>query len=116
MPPTLASVAALPQLGLRSLTGPIPDKTVMWVAVSELEDPTPFLEGGELLLTTGMRLTPANAAGYVSRHETGSGPRPARVPVRRRRRGRHRRTPQTGGHRWPIGHPDLRRATAVRSG
>jgi len=67
MPPTLASVAALPQLGLRSLTGPIPDKTVVWVAVSELEDPTPFLEGGELLLTTGMRLTPANAAGYVSR-------------------------------------------------
>ncbi|XRQ12513.1 PucR family transcriptional regulator [Actinomadura welshii] len=67
MPPTLASVAALPQLGLRSLTGPLPDTTVVWVAVSELEDPTPFLEGGELLLTTGMRLTPASAAGYVSR-------------------------------------------------
>ncbi|TDB95094.1 PucR family transcriptional regulator [Actinomadura sp. 7K534] len=67
MPPTLASVAALPQLGLRSLTGPLPDTAVVWVAVSELEDPTPFLEGGELLLTTGMRLTPAGAAGYVSR-------------------------------------------------
>ncbi|HEY8480901.1 MAG TPA: PucR family transcriptional regulator [Spirillospora sp.] len=67
MPPTLASVAALPQLGLRSLTGPLPDTPVVWVAVSELEDPTPFLEGGELLLTTGMRLTPSNAAGYVSR-------------------------------------------------
>ncbi|MFG2090509.1 MULTISPECIES: PucR family transcriptional regulator [unclassified Spirillospora] len=67
MPPTLASVAALPQLGLRPLTGPLPDMTVVWVAVSELEDPTPFLEGGELVLTTGMRLTPANAAGYVSR-------------------------------------------------
>ena len=67
MPPTLASVAALPQLGLRSLTGELPDATVMWVAVSELEDPTPFLEGGELLLTTGMRLSPAGAAGYVSR-------------------------------------------------
>ncbi|MGP4024288.1 PucR family transcriptional regulator [Actinomadura sp. 3N407] len=67
MPPTLASVAALPQLGLRPLTGPLPDTTVVWVAVSELEDPTPFLEGGELLLTTGMRLTPASAAGYVSR-------------------------------------------------
>ncbi|TDC81327.1 PucR family transcriptional regulator [Actinomadura sp. 7K507] len=67
MPPTLASVAALPQLGLRSLTGGLPDATVMWVAVSELEDPTPFLEGGELLLTTGMRLSPAGAAGYVSR-------------------------------------------------
>ncbi|TDC52709.1 PucR family transcriptional regulator [Actinomadura sp. KC345] len=67
MPPSLASVAALPQLGLRSLTGELPDATVMWVAVSELEDPTPFLEGGELVLTTGMRLSPANAAGYVSR-------------------------------------------------
>ncbi|RFS83187.1 PucR family transcriptional regulator [Actinomadura spongiicola] len=67
MPPTLASVAALPQLGLRSLTGPPPDAPVVWVAVSELEDPTPFLEGGELVLTTGMRLTGANAARYVSR-------------------------------------------------
>lgn len=67
MPPTLAAVAALPQLGLRSRTGPLPDAPVVWVAVSELEDPTPFLEGGELVLTTGMRLIPANAAGYVSR-------------------------------------------------
>lgn len=67
MPPTLATVAALPQLGLRSLTGPLPATPVVWVAVSELEDPTPFLEGGELVLTTGMRLTPAGAAGYVSR-------------------------------------------------
>ncbi|SFO90658.1 purine catabolism regulatory protein [Actinomadura madurae] len=67
MPPTLAAVAALPQLGLRSLTGPLPATPVVWVAVSELEDPTPFLEGGELVLTTGMRLTPASAAGYVSR-------------------------------------------------
>lgn len=71
MPPTLATVAALPQLGLRPLTGPrtgpLPDAPVVWVAVSELEDPTPFLEGGELVLTTGMRLTQANAAAYVSR-------------------------------------------------
>ncbi|CNF26681.1 Putative regulatory protein [Mycobacterium tuberculosis] len=67
MPPTLAAVAALHQLGLRSRTGPLPDAPVVWVAVSELEDPTPFLEGGELVLTTGMRLTSANAAAYVSR-------------------------------------------------
>ncbi|WP_309237069.1 PucR family transcriptional regulator [Actinomadura sp. BRA 177] len=60
-------MAALPQLGLRSLTGPLPDAPVVWVAVSELEDPTPFLEGGELVLTTGMRLTSANAPAYVSR-------------------------------------------------
>ncbi|MBO2462049.1 PucR family transcriptional regulator [Actinomadura violacea] len=67
MPPTLAAVAALPQLGLRPLTGPLPDGPVVWVAVSELEDPTPFLEGGELVLTTGMRLTPGGAARYVDR-------------------------------------------------
>ncbi|GAA1869337.1 PucR family transcriptional regulator [Actinomadura bangladeshensis] len=67
MPPTLAAVAALRQLGLRSRTGPLPDAPVVWVAVSELEDPTPFLEGGELVLTTGMRLTSANAAAYVAR-------------------------------------------------
>lgn len=31
-----------------------PDATIRWVATSELEDPAPFLEGGELLLTTGL--------------------------------------------------------------
>ncbi|SEG55237.1 purine catabolism regulatory protein [Thermomonospora echinospora] len=69
MPPTLAAVAALPQLDLRILTG-APDALtaeVCWVAVSELEDPTPFLEGGELLLTTGMRLDAAGAEPYVAR-------------------------------------------------
>ncbi|WP_119727634.1 PucR family transcriptional regulator [Thermomonospora amylolytica] len=69
MPPTLAAVAALPRLDLRILTGP-PDALrapVQWVAVSELEDPTPFLEGGELLLTTGMRLSAEGAGPYVTR-------------------------------------------------
>ncbi|QFG21167.1 PucR family transcriptional regulator [Actinomadura sp. WMMB 499] len=67
MPPSLSAVAALPQLGLTSPTGPPPDTPVLWVAVSELEDPTPYLEGGELVLTTGMRITAGNAAGYVAR-------------------------------------------------
>lgn len=67
MPPTLSAVAALPQLGLRALTEVRTELPVRWVAVSELEDPTPFLEGGELVLTTGMRLTPDNAVPYVSR-------------------------------------------------
>ncbi|MFG2003496.1 PucR family transcriptional regulator [Spirillospora sp. NPDC048911] len=67
MPPTLAAVAALPQLGLRALTEVRAGLPVRWVAVSELEDPTPWLEGGELVLTTGMRLTPDNAVPYVSR-------------------------------------------------
>ena len=38
------------------------DRPVRWVAVSELEDPGPYLEGGELLLTTGMRLPARSAA------------------------------------------------------
>ncbi|MBA2888687.1 PucR family transcriptional regulator [Nonomuraea soli] len=42
------------RLHLTTLVGGAP--ALRWVAVSELEDPTPFLEGGELLLTTGMRL------------------------------------------------------------
>lgn len=68
MPPTLAAVAALPRLGLRALTDGTPmDAPVRWVAVSELEDPTPFLEGGELVLTTGMRLDAADAETYVTR-------------------------------------------------
>jgi purine catabolism regulator len=33
---------------------------VRWVHISELEDPTPWLTGGELLLTTGMRLEGAD--------------------------------------------------------
>jgi purine catabolism regulator len=32
------------------------DRPISWVHVSELPDPTPFLEGGELLLTTGLAL------------------------------------------------------------
>lgn len=67
MPPRLAAVAALPRLGLRPLTPVPPDAPVAWVAVSELEDPTAYLEGGELLLTTGMRLTSSNADEYVAR-------------------------------------------------
>jgi purine catabolism regulator len=44
-------------------------RTVRWVHVSELEDPTPWLRGGELLLTTGMGLgkTPARQRAYVER-------------------------------------------------
>ena len=32
---------------------------IRWVHISELEDPTPWLSGGELLLTTGIQLTGA---------------------------------------------------------
>ncbi|WP_143590587.1 PucR family transcriptional regulator [Thermoactinospora rubra] len=55
MAPTLETVVR--RLRLPVLAGGLA-VPVRWVAVSELEDPTPFLEGGELLLTTGMRLAP----------------------------------------------------------
>jgi purine catabolism regulator len=35
------------------------DTPVRWVHISELADPTPWLSGGELLLTTGIQLTDA---------------------------------------------------------
>lgn len=70
MPPTLRQVIALPHLGLRLVGGGAPPTVghtaVRWVAVSELEDPRPFLEGGELLLTTGMRLGARDAKGFAA--------------------------------------------------
>ncbi|GAB2627076.1 PucR family transcriptional regulator [Streptomyces capparidis] len=57
MPPSLASLVHSPALGLTVLAGGDRlGEPVHWVHTSELEDPTPFLEGGELLLTTGMKL------------------------------------------------------------
>jgi purine catabolism regulator len=70
MPPRLRDIAALSDLGLTVKAAAASlDRPVRWVAVSELEDPAPFLEGGELLLTTGMRLPeePAACTAYVRR-------------------------------------------------
>ncbi|MFI7625497.1 PucR family transcriptional regulator [Microbispora rosea] len=68
MPPTLRRITAIVPLHLEVLAGrDALDRPVRWVAVSELEDPTPFLEGGELVLTTGMRLSGGDAVPYVSR-------------------------------------------------
>ncbi|MFL1378333.1 PucR family transcriptional regulator [Nocardiopsis protaetiae] len=70
MPPTLGGLVRTPSLGLRPLTGEEGlDRTVGWVAVSELTDPTPYLAGGELLLTTGVRWaeSPPDLREYVRR-------------------------------------------------
>jgi purine catabolism regulator len=67
---TVAQVASLPELSLLVRTAAAPlDRQVRWVAVSEHLDPTPWLEGGDLLLTTGMALTddPTVMAPYVAR-------------------------------------------------
>src|SRR3954469_8675026 len=44
------------------------DNTVRWVHISEIVDPTPWLSGGELLLTTGLQLErPEAQREYVAR-------------------------------------------------
>jgi PucR family transcriptional regulator, purine catabolism regulatory protein len=67
---TVRDIAALPGLGLAVAAGEEGlANRVRWVHVSELADPTPWLEGGELLLTTGLGLgtnAPARRA-YVRR-------------------------------------------------
>lgn len=57
MAPTLRQLLDDPGLGMTLLTGEDRlDETVRWVATNEHPDPTPFLRGGELLLTTGIKL------------------------------------------------------------
>jgi len=52
---TVAEIAALPGLGLELAAGAAgAGNVIRWVHVSELPDPTPWLEGGELLITTGL--------------------------------------------------------------
>src|SRR5688500_5013544 len=52
---TVRDIAALPGLELEVRSGAAGlDHRISWVHVSELSDPTPWLEGGELLITTGL--------------------------------------------------------------
>ena len=53
---SLSTVLQDPALGLRALSLPETDPPIAWAHVSELSDPTPWLAGGELLLTTGLGL------------------------------------------------------------
>ncbi len=47
----------LDELGLSALTGKeAAESPIRWVHISELLDPTPWMSGGELLLTTGIQL------------------------------------------------------------
>jgi purine catabolism regulator len=50
----LPELLAVPGLELTAVVTPRPDVEVRWVATSELTDPTPYLQGGEVLLTTGL--------------------------------------------------------------
>jgi purine catabolism regulator len=67
---TVAEILTVPGLALRLVAGSAgADRPVRWVHISELEDPTPWLKGGELLLTTGSGVgtTPARQRGYLRR-------------------------------------------------
>jgi PucR family transcriptional regulator, purine catabolism regulatory protein len=68
MPVTLATLVRRPSLGLTALAGrDALDREISWVHASELLDPTPYLEGGELLLSVGMWLGPGTALRTVGR-------------------------------------------------
>ena len=59
---TVRDFAGLPDLALELAAGAAgAGNQISWVHVSELQDPTPWLEGGELLLTTGLGI------GHLSR-------------------------------------------------
>ncbi|WP_168582050.1 PucR family transcriptional regulator [Gephyromycinifex aptenodytis] len=89
MPTLKALVTALPG-DLRPLNDWDAEGPLSGVHISELVDPTPFLQGGELLLTTGMNITgqlaqvEAYVAGLIAREVAalgfGLGPAHASVP------------------------------------
>lgn len=67
---TIRDLLALPGLGLSVVAGRDGiDRPIRWAHTSELQDPTPWLSGGELLLTTGMGLkgSPALQRAYIRR-------------------------------------------------
>jgi purine catabolism regulator len=67
---TVAEILTVPGLALRLVAGSAgAERPVRWVHISELEDPTPWLTGGELLLTTGTGVgtTPARQRAYLRR-------------------------------------------------
>ena len=63
-------ILEIPGMALRLVAGDgETGRPIRWVHVSELEDPTPWLKGGELLLSTGMGVgaTPTKQRAYVKR-------------------------------------------------
>ena len=70
MPLTVADLLELPGLGLSVVAGRNGlDRPIRWVHTSELPDPTRWLSGGELLLTTGMGMkgSPNHQRAYLKR-------------------------------------------------
>lgn len=53
---SIAELLGTESLSLKNVHLPQPQVEIRWVATSELPDPAPFLEGGEVLLTTGLEM------------------------------------------------------------
>jgi purine catabolism regulator len=67
---TVRDIVSIPGMPLKLLAGEEgADRPVRWVHSSELEDPTAWLKGGELILTTGMGVgeTAAKQRSYIRR-------------------------------------------------
>jgi purine catabolism regulator len=67
---SVGEILTVPGLALRLVAGSAgAGRPVRWVHISELEDPTPWLKGGELLLTTGTGVgaTPPKQRAYLKR-------------------------------------------------
>lgn len=61
MPITIQEVIDLPHLGCELIAGQAgASREVTWAHVCELEDPLPWLEGGELVMTTGIAIPPGS--------------------------------------------------------
>jgi DNA-binding PucR family transcriptional regulator len=75
VPITVRDILSVPGLALRFVAGEgSANRPIRWVHISELEDPTPWLKGGELLLTTGTGVgtTPGKQRAYIARlHDAG---------------------------------------------
>ena len=67
---TVKDITAIPGMPLKLLAGGgQATRPIRWVHASELEDPTPWLKGDELILTTGMGVgtTAAKQRAYIKR-------------------------------------------------
>src|SRR5215218_1422899 len=68
MPLTVRELVRQPSLGLQVLVEGELDRPIRWVHATEQPDPTPYLRGGEVVLTDGVALRQGTAAGpYVRR-------------------------------------------------
>ena len=54
MPMTVRELLDDPELGLRVVVDGTLDRPIRWVHTTELRDPSLYLQGGELILTTGV--------------------------------------------------------------